>query len=60
VEAAGIDGQEVQPAGAGMSIRLAAPWGRNWTAIVSAGAFVSLRSMWTSSPPGSTKPLPAL
>src|SRR5437764_8705029 len=49
-----------QLAGAGSSIRLGAPVGSSWTAIVSAWTLPSLLSMCTSSPPASMNPLPAL
>ena len=52
-------GQKGQLPGAGASIRRSAPPGSSCTAIVSAGALVSLRSRCTSVPPGSTKPAPA-
>ena len=48
--------QNGQLPGSGASILLAAPLGRIWTATVSAGAVVSLRSTCTCPSPGSTNP----
>lgn len=49
-----------QVPGSGSSIRLVAPCGRTWRAIVSAGALVLFLIMWMSLPPSSMNALPAL